>query len=221
MTPRLLASRRRAERVNPRVSITAAGFGIAFFGALVVWLMVGAPGSSFEGASAGLDRSGYAGAIRPSGIPPQPLTGLVDERGRAARFTDDVAIVTFAYTQCEDACPTTLQQIRIALDDMKDPPPAYVISVDPTLDTPERARAFLADQGVLGRVSFLTGTVAALQQQWRGYGIQPQTSALDHSLSIVLLDRSGRQRIGFPLDKLTPRGLIRDITTLRGEPVPG
>lgn len=221
MTPRRLASERKAARVNPRVSATAAGFGIAFFGALAVWLTAGSPGSPYKGASVALDRSGYAGAIRPAGIPPQPLTGLVDERGRPSRFTGDVSIVTFAYTQCEDACPTTLQQIRVALDDMKDPPPAYVISVDPKLDTPERARAFLADQGVLGRVSFLTGAAAALQQQWRSYGIQPQTTQLDHSLSIVLLDRRGRQRVGFPLDKLTPRALIGDIATLRGEPLPG
>lgn len=221
MTPRLLASGRRAERVNPRVAFTAAGFGVAFFGALALWLTLGAPGGPSDAPSGTTDRSGYSGAIRPAGIPPQPLTGLVDERGRSARLADDVSIVTFAYTQCEDACPTTLQQIRIAMDDMEDPPPAYVISVDPGLDNPERARAFLADQGVLGRVAFLTGPAAALQQQWRSYGIQPQTTQLDHSLSIVLLDRRGRQRIGFPLDKLTPRGLIRDITTLRDEVIPG
>lgn len=196
--------------------ITATGFGVAFFAAMLGWLALGGPGAPADVAPTG-DRSGYAGAIRPPGIPPQPLDGLVDEEGRPARLRDDVAVVTFAYTQCEDACPTAVQQIRIALDDMKDPPPAYAISVDPKLDNPKRARAFLADQGVLGRVSFLTGPPEALQQQWRSYGIQPQTDRLEHSLSIVLLDRRGRQRIGFPLDKLTPSGLARDISALRAE----
>lgn len=200
--------------------MTATGFGVAFFAALLGWMALGGPGAPADAAPTG-DRSGYAGAIRPPGIPPRPLDGLVDERGRQVSLPDDVAIVTFAYTQCEDACPTTVQQIRIALDEMQDPPPAFVISVDPKLDSPERARAFLADQGVLGRVSFLTGPPAALQQQWRSYGIQPQTDRLEHSLSIVLLDRRGRQRIGFPLDKLTPRGLAHDISALRAERLDG
>lgn len=205
--------------MNPRVLLTAAVFGTAFFAALTGWLLLGAPGSPAPQQTGG--RSGYAGALRPPGIPTQPLTGLVDERGKAARLPGEVTILTFAYTQCEDACPTTVQQIRGALDRLQDPQPALVVSVDPKLDNPERAKTFLADQDVLGRVSFLTGPPAALQQQWRTYGMQPQTELEEHSLSVVLLDRRGRQRIGFPLDKLTPEGLARDVATLRAEPAGG
>lgn len=203
--------------MNTRVVLTAATFGVVFFAALTGWLLFGAPGFPAPATASG-DRSGFAGAIRPPGIPPSHLTGLVDERGRPARLPNEVTILTFAYTQCEDACPTTVQQIRVALDRLDDPPPALVISVDPKLDTPERAKAFLADQSILGRVSFLTGPPAALQRQWRSYGIQPQTESAEHSLSVVILDRQGRQRIGFPLDKLTPDGLARDVAALRAEP---
>lgn len=201
--------------MGARLRITVIGFGLAFLLGLTGWLVVGAPGVQPQ---ASVDSSGYAGAIRPE-IPVQPLDGLTDERGKPVRLGGDVTIVTFLYTQCEDSCPTTAQQIRAALDDMKDPPPAIAISVDPVGDNTRSAKAFLADQSLLGRMRYVVGPPVALQRQWKIYGIQPQTRDDEHSLSTVILDRSGRQRIGFPLDKLTPEGLVRDVETLRAEPV--
>ena len=205
--------------MNPRVLLTVTSFGLTFFAVLAGWLLLGAPGSPAPAQA--VDRTGFAGAIRPPGIPAQQLTGLVDEDGRPAQLPREVTIVTFAYTRCEDACPTTIQQVRGALDRLDDPPPVLIVSVDPILDTPERAKAFLADQSVFGRMSYLTGPSPALQQQWRSYGIQPQTELDEHSVSVAILDGEGRQRIGFPLDKLTPEALARDVETLRAEPDSG
>lgn len=199
--------------MGTRIRITVVGFGLAFFAVLTGWLLVGAPGAV---GTASTDSSGWAGALRPD-IPVQRLDGLADEDGRPARLTDDVTIVTFLYTQCQDTCPTTAQQIRGALDRLKDPPPVIAISVDPKGDTPKNARAFLADQGLLGRMDYLLGSPVALQRQWNIYGIQPQLANAEHSASVVLLDRTGHQRIGFPVDKLTPEGLAADVTRLRAE----
>jgi protein SCO1/2 len=64
---------------------------------------------------------------------------------------------------------------------------------------------------------FLLGTARDLQPVWRAYGIAPQTAGRDHSAYVVLIDRRGRQRIGFPADRLTPEALAHDIGRLAAE----
>lgn len=198
-----------------RVRLTVIGFGTLFLLVLTGWLLAGAPGAQ---PRAGTEvTNGFVGAIRPE-IPVRELSGVRDERGRPLTLpTGDVTIVTFLYTTCEDACPTVAQQIRGALDRLDEAPPVIALSVDPLGDTERSARAFLADQGLLGRASFALGPPVALQRQWDYYGVAPQTRDLDHSARVILLDRSGRQRIGFPGDKLTPEGIAHDVEALRAE----
>ncbi|MDQ8043617.1 MAG: SCO family protein [Solirubrobacteraceae bacterium] len=197
-----------------RLRLTIIGFGTAFLLGITIWLVAGAPGA--QGTQENIS-NGFAGAIRPE-IPAQPLTGLHDENGTPIKLKKDVTILTFLYTQCKDTCPTTAQQIRATLDKLQDPPQAIAISVDPLGDTESSARTFLASQTLLGRMHFALGPPVALQRQWNIYGIQPQSNDTDHTASVVLLDKEGRQRIGFPLDKLTPEGLAHDVQALRNEP---
>lgn len=162
----------------------------------------------------------YAGALRPPGIPPAGFR-LRDQDGRLATLADargEVAVMTFLYTTCEDTCPLIGQQIRGALDQLGHGVPVFAVSVDPANDTPEQARRFLAAQRLTGRVRFLVGPQDELQRQWRAYGIRPQEEGVEHSAHVVLLDRRGVQRIGFPADKLTPEGLARDLRALEREP---
>jgi protein SCO1/2 len=93
----------------------------------------------------------------------------------------------------------------------------YAISVDPANDTPVRAERFLAEQRMTGRMDFLLGDEAELQRVWRTFGIQPQEDGREHSASVVLLGADGRQRVGFPIDQLTPEALARDLRTLAAE----
>lgn len=195
-----------------RVRLTIIGLGTAFLAILTLWLLVGAPGATTPQEP--LSSAGYAGAIKPE-IPVQPLSGLRDQDGRPAKLPSEVTVLTFLYTTCEDACPTAAQQVRGALDRLEDPPPTLAISVDPRGDSERSARGFLADQGLTGRMRFLLGSEAALQRQWSMYGVQPQLEDADHSAIVVLLDPQGRQRIGFPLSKLTPEALAGDIERLR------
>lgn len=162
--------------------------------------------------------TGFAGAVRPANIPPSELDGLRDQDGKAVRLADlrgEPVVVTFLYTTCEDTCPLTAQQIRGALDDLGDDVPVVAISVDPSNDTAERARRFLLEQQMTGRMHFMLGPRAALQRQWQAYGIRPQKEDLEHTASLVILGRDGRQRIGFPVDQLTPEGLAHDLRALR------
>lgn len=198
-----------------RVRLTVIGFGMLFLLAMTSWLVAGAPGVE---RTADMEvTNGFAGAIRPE-IPVRPLTGVHDEDGRPLSLAkDDVTVVTFLYTTCKDTCPTTAQQIRGALDRLKSPPPVIALSVDPLGDSERSAKAFLADQSLLGRAHFALGPPVALQRQWDYYGVAPQTADSDHSAEVILLDRTGRQRIGFPADKLTPEALAHDIQALRAE----
>ncbi len=165
--------------------------------------------------------TGYAGALRPANIPPSELQGLRDQDGNEVSLSDIAGtpvVVTFLYTTCEDTCPLTAQQIRGALDDLGKDVPVLAFSVDPANDTPERAKRFLLEQQMTGRMRFMVGPRAALQRQWDAYGIRPQKEDLEHTASLVILDGEGRQRIGFPIDKLTPDGLAHDLRALASDP---
>jgi protein SCO1/2 len=176
--------------------------------------------SNGDGASAPLGADGFRGALRPE-IPPQDFR-LRDEEGRPvtlAGLRGEVIVLTFLYTTCEDTCPTAVAQIRGALDTLGHDVPSLAISVDPENDTPDSARRFLLKQRVPnGRVRFLLGDRATLRPIWKAYGIAPQKDEFDHSAYVLLIDRKGRQRIGFPVSQLTPEALAHDIAELEREP---
>jgi protein SCO1 len=133
-------------------------------------------------------------------------------------YRGEVVVLTFLYTTCRDTCPLTATQIRGALDDLGRDVPALAVSVDPVNDTPERARRFLFKRGLArDRMRFLLGSRAQLQPIWKAYGIRPQGEAFDHSAYVLLIDRRGRQRIGFPVQQLTPEALAHDIRRLQAE----
>src|SRR4029079_18342618 len=98
--------------------------------------------------------------------------------------------------------------------------PAYAVSVDPTNDTPASARAFLSRNHMTGRMHFLLSPSNTLEQIWTQFGIRPQENKLEHTAYVVLLDSTGRQRIGFPFDKLTPEGLAHDLRRLEQSDTP-
>jgi protein SCO1 len=170
----------------------------------------------FARPGSGADEPGFAGAIRPP-IPPHAWT-LTDQDGRATRVGAPGAgpsVVTFLYTHCEDTCPITASTVRGALDQLGRDVPAYAVSVDPANDTPDSARAFLSRNHLTGRMRFLLRPDTTLQQVWKAFGIQPQERESEHTAYVVLLDRTGRQRLGFPFDKLTPEGLAHDLRLLQ------
>jgi protein SCO1 len=182
--------------------------------------LLAAAGVTFlgRGGSSG-DSVAFAGSLRPD-IPPKDFR-LRDQDGRPVSLRalrGRVVVLTFMYTTCKDTCPLTATQIRGALDDLRHPPPALAVSVDPVNDTPELAREFLFKRG-LGhdRMRFLLGDRAQLQPIWKAYGVQPQGTAFDHSSYVLLIDRHGRQRVGFPVQQLTPEGLAHDIRRLQAE----
>ena len=160
--------------------------------------------------------SAFAGAVRPAGAR-APAFRLRDQDGKPVSMADyrgRTVVMTFVYSTCKDTCPAQVQSIRGALDKLGHDVPVLAVSVDPKQDTPARAKAFLLKQHVTGRVRYVLGSQTELAPVWRGYGIAPQRGSLDHSAYVVVVDRQGRQRIGFPHSELTPEGLASDLRRL-------
>jgi protein SCO1/2 len=200
--------------VHPRLRLVLIGVFACVFAALVgVWLA----GTRDAGAPAApAQQHGFA---RPAGatVPDYELT---DQDGRPATPGDhagDTTIYAFVYSTCEDVCPLEVQQIRGALDDLGRDLPVVGVSVDPGTDTPALARRFLVKQKMTGRMRFLLGSQAQLAPVWKGFGIQPQADGKDHSAYVVVVDRQGRQRLGYPVSQLTSDGLAADLAKLDAE----
>jgi protein SCO1 len=177
-------------------------------GVLGVWLA-----QRGDGAPAA---TGWEGSLRPPGarLPDFALRDQDGETVTAASLRGRPVVVTFIYSTCEDTCPGQVQSIRGALDDLGRDVPVIGVSVDPANDTRPRARAFVLEQSMTGRMDFLLGDRAALARLWTAFGIAPQRDGRDHSAYTVLVDAEGRQRVGFPVSQLTPRRLARDLARL-------
>jgi protein SCO1 len=160
--------------------------------------------------------TGWEGSVRPPGtrLPAFELSSQDGETVTASALRGEPVVVTFIYSTCEDTCPGQVQSIRGALDDLGRDVPVVGVSVDPDNDTPERARRFLLEQSMTGRMEFLLGTREQLEPVWEAFGIAPQREGRDHSAYTVLVDGEGRQRIGFPASRLTPRALAHDLARL-------
>lgn len=177
----------------------------------------GAAPTSVAGAS------GFDGAALPGAGTTLPDFTLSDEDGRRvalSSYRGQVTIVAFPYTACGAACTVIAEQIRGALDELDERVPVLLISAEPSVDTPARTRSFLARTSLEGRARYLTGTRAQLQPVWRAFRVVlPSAGArvFDEYASVFVLDRSGRERVIFQLEQLTPEALAHDVRKLLSE----
>lgn len=192
-----------------RLALMVAALLVLLGAVGVVWLHDPAPKA---------DGNTFQGAQSPEDIPPADFR-LRDEDGKVVRVSDlrgRPVVLTFLYSTCQDTCPLTAQQVRIALDQLGHDVPVLAVSVDPPRDTPANAKRFLTKQHVTGRLRFLLGTRAELEPIWKRFGIRPQGQGFDHTAHVFLLDAKGRQRVGWPVDQLRPEGLAQDLRLLEG-----
>jgi protein SCO1/2 len=167
-------------------------------------------------------RAQFKGAVRP---PARAADfSLRDQDGAVVRLADlrgKVVVLSPMYTTCRDTCPLVAQQIRGAIDDLAKPARrqvrALAISVDPANDSSASARRFLATHRVGGYLDFLLGSRGRLEPVWKAYGFARQTEKHEHNSYVVLIDRRGRQRVGFTVDFLTPEALAHDLGVLLRE----
>ena len=161
----------------------------------------------------------FKGAVRPR--TPVRDFALRDQDGRRVRLAalrGKIVVLAPMYTHCRDSCPLVAQQIRVALDNLpradRRNVVALALSVDPTHDTPRSAQKFLATQHVRPYLDLLLGAPSRPRLIWRAYGFAPQGQRTEHNSYVVLIDRHGRQRVGFALGFLTPEALEHDLRAL-------
>jgi protein SCO1/2 len=162
---------------------------------------------------------GLRGALFPPGIKPArfTLTAVGGKPFDAQTLRGRVAVVTFVYSTCQDTCPLTAEQIRGALDQLGRRVPVIAVSVKPDQDTPFHVHRFLVEHRLLGRMTYLTGTRAQLARVWKEFAVAPDRTNSPHSVDTVVLDRQGRQRVGFDVNDLRPEDLAHDIDALERE----
>ena len=174
---------------------------IVFLGGLII-LVAGV----FFGLSHRDTPRGAAGTLLASAIG-GPFR-LVDQDGKTVTDADlkgKWSLVYFGYTHCPDACPTALNAISIALDDLgpkRDAVRPVFITVDPERDTPEVLKSYVTsfDAPILA----LTGTPEEIAQAAKGYRVyyakHPEPGgdySMDHSSVIYVMDPEGRFTASF------------------------
>lgn len=230
---------------------------------------------------------------------PPPTFRLRDQDGGWVTPADargKVLVMTFVYSTCHDLCPAQMAKVSEAVGEVGTKGVKVIaVSVDPTGDTPARAKAYLERfQLDGGPGSFVVGTRSELAPVWASYGIVPVAAtgkeaaaaaafydqyrkerydefeeesgdgeytleeqaeyegapapttdgaspkaaadpypaaedfryrgrrrhyALDfeHSAYVLLIDKQGRQRVGFPFEQLDAKLLASDIRALQAE----
>jgi protein SCO1/2 len=192
--------------------------GVLALGAMI-FAIVGASGDDSAAPAAHAPTSSFKGALLPPDVR-APSFSLRDENGRRVtmkEYRGKVVVVTFLYSHCKDTCPVQAQQIKGALDDIGHDVPALSVSVDPPGDKPRSVKKFNAKMGVSGRLRWVLGNETQLSRLWKGFAIVPQSPDQEHMARIVLIDRDGMQRIGFPASQVTPERLAHDIKALEAE----
>ena len=137
---------------------------------------------------------------------------LVDQNGKPFSDADLKGkwhLVFFGYTHCPDVCPTTLNEISLALDKLHKSERGNVgivfISVDPERDTPAVLKSYVAsfDAPIIA----LSGSDAAVAQAAKDYHVyyakHPRADGgydMDHSAVIYVMDPQGRFTATFTPD---------------------
>ena len=132
---------------------------------------------------------------------------LTDHNGqlRTVRdFAGKVVVVFFGYTQCPDACPTTmaeLAEVKKLLGKDGERLQAVFITVDPERDTPEVLKAYMGnfDPAFLALIPS-AAALPALAKDFKVYykkvdGKTPTSYSMDHTAGCYIYDPRGKLRL--------------------------
>ena len=194
------------------IYVGVLAFGLIGLTALGVWLFK--PAGSLRGTT-------YA-----EPYPSAPAINLV--RGDGAPFKLDdlrgkIVLLFFGYTSCPDVCPTTMAELKTALDrigpEKADQVEVVFVTVDPQRDDPQRVQEYANhfNEEFIG----LSGSEADLARVWSDYGVfrsvaegSPATGYLvDHTARVTLIDQVGRLRSSYGFE--TPvEDIVHDLKLL-------
>jgi protein SCO1/2 len=133
-----------------------------------------------------------------------PFT-LTDQNGKRVTdqdFRGKYMLIFFGYTYCPDVCPSELQVMSAALDELgpeADKIQPIFITIDPARDTPETLKVYVSN--FHPRMMGLTGSdqdIAAVAKAYRIYYAKAQGSEnqkdylMDHSSILYLMGPDGK-----------------------------
>ena len=136
---------------------------------------------------------------------------LIDQNGKPVSDADlkgKWQLVFFGYTHCPDTCPTALNEISLALDQLgekRQDVEVVFITVDPERDTPDMLKSYV--QSFDAPIIALTGSPEAIKQAAKAYRVfyakHPRADGdydMDHSAVIYVMNPEGRFTATFTPD---------------------
>ena len=165
----------------------------------------------------------FRGTAYTEPFPPAPPIDLTRADGEPFHLSEQrgkIVLLFFGYTSCPDVCPTTMAELKQAMNqlgDQSDRVQVVFISVDPGRDTPELIQKYV--QHFNPNFVGLSGPFDELQKIWDEYGIyraQATTDAnysVDHTARLTLVDADGNLRLSYGFQ--TPvEDIVHDIKLL-------
>jgi protein SCO1/2 len=139
-----------------------------------------------------------------------------------ADFAGKVVVVFFGYTQCPDACPTTmaeLAQVKKLLGPESARVQVLFITVDPERDTAALLKSYVTNFG--SDFLALRGDpvqIKAVTREFKVFyekvpGTAPDNYTIDHTAGTYVFDQQGRIRL-FARSGMPPEQLADDIKAL-------
>lgn len=167
----------------------------------------------------------FRGTTYAEPYPPAPEFSLVDAKGDGVNIKDmrgKVVLLFFGYTYCPDICPTTLAQLKLAMQDLgqkSNQVQVFFISVDPERDTSESMQNYV--ERFHPAFTGLGGTEEELAPIWNEYGIFREIAEgtsennyiVNHTGRIILIDQDGNLRLSYGL-QVDPEDISHDIQIL-------
>lgn len=162
-----------------------------------------------------------------SGLMPELSYQLINTSGdtvSANQTSGNIRMLSFGFTSCPDICPTTLQKLSQAVDELpdsiRDDVKVMFVSVDPNRDTPERIKSYVEffSDSIIG----LTGSeenLRELSKRYRttfGYAEPDDRGNYDvsHSSAVYVFDREGRARLLVRPERQSLEELKSDLSEL-------
>lgn len=170
---------------------------IIAIGAVLVAIFVGGA-ALFFGSDGRLGPIGSGKALVGG---PFELTNQDGKRVKSSDFAGKYMLVVFGYTYCPDICPSELQVVSAALDEIgpsADRIQPVFVTVDPTRDTPQVMKDYVANfhPGFVG----LTGSeedISAVAKAYRVYYRKAEQAdpsipyLMDHTTLVYLMGPDG------------------------------
>ncbi|MCG7198594.1 SCO family protein [Marinobacter pelagius] len=164
-----------------------------------------------------------------SGLMPELDFELMGSRGETVTPQDSagtIRLLYFGFTSCPDVCPTTLTDLRKAVNqlprDYRDDVTTLFVSVDPERDTPERLASYASFFG--DQVVGLTAAEPELRELSKRYRTtfgydEPDADGnynVSHSSAVYVFDRTGKARL-LLRPGLTTQQVSEDLAQLAKE----